>query len=158
MKTPNSINEIIRRYLASPKTKTAAVDGGDADVLDGLTPWTPEPPDIAATERFFAAFIERAATDPSRIVAVPPAADRRSVEDGLSWLVANVRTLKRQYWGSRSGDGRRIAVHGAPDDAAHRWRFEGRAIMDGGCGNDWLDFNLTEQRIVRLTCGGNASS
>jgi hypothetical protein len=24
------------------------------------------------------------------------------------------------------------------------------------CGNFWLDFNLTEQRIVRFTCGGSA--
>lgn len=121
-----------------------------------LTAWTPQVADIAATERYFIQFVRRAVREPSAVLASLPEEDRRNVEDGLPWLAANVRTLKRQYWGFSSGAVRHIAVHGEPDDANHRWRFEGRIMMDGGCANFWLDFNVTEQRIERFTCGGSA--
>lgn len=75
--------------------------GRDADVPPGLTPWTPEPADIAVTERHFSGFVERLAKAPAQVLAALPAQDRRAVEDGLPWLVANVRTLKHQDWASR---------------------------------------------------------
>lgn len=129
--------------------------GANAAVPPGLTPWTPEPLDVAATERYLAAWVERAAKTPSQILASLPAEDRPQVERGLPWLAANLKTLKRQYWGFKSGDVPRMAVYGAPDDPAQRWRFEVRVMMGGGCGNFWLDFNLADQRIVRFTCGAD---
>ncbi len=129
--------------------------GGSTTVPSGLTPWTPEPSDIAATERYLADWVGRAAKSPAQMLAALPAEDRSAVEHGLPWLAVNLKTLKRQYWGFKSGDAPRIAVHAAPDDPEHRWRFEGRAMKGGGCSNLWLDFNLADQRIVRLTCGGD---
>lgn len=121
-----------------------------------LTAWTPQPTDVAATERYFMEFLQRAVREPTRVLASLADEDRRNVEDDLPWLAANLQTLKRQYWGFSSGAVRHIAVHGQPDDLDHRWRFEGLIMMDGGCGNFWLDFNLTERRIERFTCGGSA--
>jgi hypothetical protein len=54
---------------------------------------------VAATDRHFIQFVQRAAKDPSGVLASLADEDRQNVEQGLPWLVANTRTIKRQYWG-----------------------------------------------------------
>jgi len=76
----------------------------------------------------------------------------------VPWLLTNLRTLTRQYYGVRIGANRHVLVHGFQvHDSSARWRSESVIIMDFGCGNVWFDFNLGERRVVRFECGGLAT-
>lgn len=129
---------------------------GVGDPSAAATPWTPQVSDIAPTERVFSALLERLATSTGSALAELPGEDRGNVERDLRSLLADASLLKRQYWGFELDGHRRVAVHAEPDDPQQRWRTERVPMLDGGCRNVWYDVDLTEQKIVRLTCGGFA--
>lgn len=123
---------------------------------DRFTAWTPTPSDIALVERHVAAFVALAATASSPVIEGLSAMNRRSVLAGLPWLAANIQTLKRNYYGIKEGDVRRILVRGFLD-RSDRWRSQAMFLMsDGGCANVWFDVNLDEQRVIGITCGASA--
>jgi hypothetical protein len=122
----------------------------------GYAPWTPTPEDIVLIERDLTEFVQTAAADPRRVIAMAPDEARLATTSQLPWLRANLRTLTRQYYGAIVGTSRIVLVHGFVAQPTTQWRMEAIIIMDGGCGNVWFEVNLSERRVMRIACGALA--
>ena len=137
------------------KTGLTVLTGRRADGA-GLAAWTPAADDVAAAERHVTTLVELAAREPATVASLVHEGMRRGTTQQLPWLAANVRSLKRQYYGIVDGSAKRLLIHGfQPRD--DRWRSESLMILDGGCGNVWFDVSLSRNRIAQFVCGGLAS-
>jgi hypothetical protein len=114
--------------------------------------WTPDPSDVVVFEERLPMFLAEMVEDPSKLLD----ASRRSRQlPLLPQLSANLKTIKRRYFGVRDDHTRVLVVHLLEADGPtwEKWRTGKLAAMtDGACFNAWVEFDLDARRFLSLHC------